>query len=199
MIFQFDRWRDSNSRKQSNPHLQLQNHHSSGNFSFLLWPDVKDAGRYQCEVFRDDQVFAQVTVLTVLKGKNHIKMHLWIYKLSLNSEYLMHKLWRNMKKAIAVSVIVSVIQRSEYTHSIQTHALGNCNTWACFHNYTDSTQNLINGKQHSPAYHCLSIHFHALNHLSLTLSLSFLVLSCFSFLIMSFPFKDPLSVSHTLI
>lgn len=68
MIFQFDRWRDSNSRKQSNPHLQLQNHHSSGNFSFLLRPDVKDAGRYQCEVFRDDQVFAQVTVLTVLKG-----------------------------------------------------------------------------------------------------------------------------------
>lgn len=68
LIFQFDRWRDS--RKQFNPHLQLHNQSSvpSGNFSFLLRPELRDAGRYQCEVFRDDQVFAQVTVLTVLNG-----------------------------------------------------------------------------------------------------------------------------------
>ncbi|XP_026796037.3 g6f-like isoform X1 [Pangasianodon hypophthalmus] len=68
LIFQFDRWRDS--RKQSNVRLQLHNHSSvpAGNFSFLLRPELKDAGRYQCEVFRDDQVFAQVTALTVLNG-----------------------------------------------------------------------------------------------------------------------------------
>ncbi|XP_060777537.1 g6f-like isoform X2 [Neoarius graeffei] len=70
LIFQFDRWRDS--RKQFNPHLQLHNQSSvpSGNFSFLLRPELRDAGRYQCEVFRDDQVFAQVTVLTVLNGSS---------------------------------------------------------------------------------------------------------------------------------
>lgn len=66
LIFQFDRWRDS--RNQSNPRLQLLNHPTFGNFSFVLRPEFKDAGRYQCEVFRDDQVFAQVTLLTVLKG-----------------------------------------------------------------------------------------------------------------------------------
>ncbi|KAM9487739.1 g6f-like [Clarias gariepinus] len=68
LIFQFDRWR--NSLKQSNPRLCLHNRSSvlPGNFSFLLWPELKDAGRYQCEVFRDDQVFAQATTLTVLNG-----------------------------------------------------------------------------------------------------------------------------------
>ncbi|GAA6097265.1 g6f-like isoform X2 [Tachysurus ichikawai] len=66
LIFQFDRWRDS--KKQSNLRLSLLNRTSvlSGNFSFLLRPEMKDAGRYQCEVFRNDQVFAQVTALTVL-------------------------------------------------------------------------------------------------------------------------------------
>lgn len=66
LIFQFDRWRDS--RKHSNLRLQVQSRHPPGNFSFLLRPEVRDSGRYQCEVFRDDQVFAQVTVLSVLKG-----------------------------------------------------------------------------------------------------------------------------------
>ncbi|XP_017340213.2 g6f-like isoform X1 [Ictalurus punctatus] len=68
LIFQFDRWRDS--RTQSDFFVELHNHSSvlSGNFSFLLRPELKDAGRYQCEVFRDDQVFAQITVLTVLNG-----------------------------------------------------------------------------------------------------------------------------------
>ncbi|XP_058244038.1 g6f-like isoform X2 [Hemibagrus wyckioides] len=68
LIYQFDRWRDS--RKQSNLRLSLLNHSSvlSGKFSFLLRPELKDAGRYQCEVFRDDKVLAQVTALTVLKG-----------------------------------------------------------------------------------------------------------------------------------
>lgn len=68
LIFQFDRWRDS--RTQSDFFVELHNHSSvlSENFSFLLRPELKDAGRYQCEVFRDDQVFAQITVLTVLNG-----------------------------------------------------------------------------------------------------------------------------------
>lgn len=70
LIFQFDRWR--NSMKQSNFRLHLLNHSSwlSGNFSFFLRPEFKDGGRYHCEVFRDDQVFAQVTTLTVLSGND---------------------------------------------------------------------------------------------------------------------------------
>ncbi|XP_060726679.1 g6f-like isoform X2 [Tachysurus vachellii] len=75
LIFQFDRWRDS--KKQSNLRLSLLNRPSvlSGNFSFLLRPEMKDAGRYQCEVFRDDQVFAQVTALTVLYGYSKIRSY----------------------------------------------------------------------------------------------------------------------------
>ncbi|KAF5902355.1 protein ABHD16A, partial [Clarias magur] len=70
LIFQFDRWRDS--RKQSNPRLRLHKRSplAPGNFSFLLRPELKDAGSYRCEVFRDDQVFAQATALTVLNGYN---------------------------------------------------------------------------------------------------------------------------------
>ncbi|XP_046704524.1 g6f-like isoform X2 [Silurus meridionalis] len=70
LIFQFDRWR--NYGDQPNHYLQLHNHYGvrSGNFSFLLKPELKDAGRYQCEVFVDDQVFAQLTMLTVLKGSS---------------------------------------------------------------------------------------------------------------------------------
>lgn len=64
-IFQFDRWR--NSSELSDPRLQLHGD-SSGNFSFLLRAKLNGAGHYQCEVFRDDQVFAQVTAVTILKG-----------------------------------------------------------------------------------------------------------------------------------
>ncbi|XP_062847685.1 g6f-like [Trichomycterus rosablanca] len=69
LIFQFDRWR--NFKEQHKPNLQLLGPSSSApsrNFSFLLKPELMDAGRYQCEVFLDDRVFGQVTTLTVLHG-----------------------------------------------------------------------------------------------------------------------------------
>ncbi|XP_027003793.1 g6f-like isoform X2 [Tachysurus fulvidraco] len=103
LIFQFDRWRDS--KKQSNLRLSLLNHTSvlSGNFSFLLRPEINDAGRYQCEVFRDDQVFAQVTALTVLYGFSKIRLH--SSSMDLNCMY--------GERSLVASVKWSHVQRPE--------------------------------------------------------------------------------------
>lgn len=40
----------------------------TGSFSFLLKPWLKDGGVYVCDVFLDDEVYSQKTVLTVFKG-----------------------------------------------------------------------------------------------------------------------------------
>ncbi|XP_076847310.1 g6f-like isoform X2 [Brachyhypopomus gauderio] len=70
LVYFLDHWR--NRKKQTQPHLQLQRSAfpgHAGNTSFILKPAaLADAGRYQCEVFLDDEAFGQVTTLTVLRG-----------------------------------------------------------------------------------------------------------------------------------
>lgn len=70
LIYQFDRWRQSNSN-QTKPHLHLIDPTSlaaAGKFSFLLSPALKDGGLYLCEVFLDDKAFSQANRLSVLHG-----------------------------------------------------------------------------------------------------------------------------------
>uniref|UniRef100_W5LF16 G6f-like n=1 Tax=Astyanax mexicanus TaxID=7994 RepID=W5LF16_ASTMX len=64
-VFQSDRWRN-HMISTPKPRLQLQD--NGENISFLLRPELDDAGQYQCEVFLNDKVYGQSTTVTVLKG-----------------------------------------------------------------------------------------------------------------------------------
>lgn len=73
LLYHFDRWRGSISTEQSQK-LQLAGspyNREAGSFSFLLTPGLKDAGLYVCNVFLNDNVFTQKTLLSVLKGTDH--------------------------------------------------------------------------------------------------------------------------------
>lgn len=74
LLFQYDRWRGHS--QQARPQLQLAGppaRPEEGDFSFLLTPTgVKDGGLYCCEVFLNDNVFSQRTLLSVLKVKASI-------------------------------------------------------------------------------------------------------------------------------
>ncbi|XP_030641463.1 g6f-like [Chanos chanos] len=70
LIFQYDRWRRSYTN-QTTPRIQLAGLTSlseTGNFSFLLTPELKDGGVYRCEVYLNDNVFTQSTSVSVLHG-----------------------------------------------------------------------------------------------------------------------------------
>ena len=68
LLFLYDRWRGRT--EQEKPQLQLAGPLEGGGFSFRLTPGgVKDGGLYCCEVFSNDNVFSQRTMLSVLKGR----------------------------------------------------------------------------------------------------------------------------------
>uniref|UniRef100_A0A8C6UZT2 Ig-like domain-containing protein n=1 Tax=Neogobius melanostomus TaxID=47308 RepID=A0A8C6UZT2_9GOBI len=56
LVHQYDRWRG----------FMREGH---GNFSFLLTPGTKDGGLYKCEVYKNDNTFSLLTLLTVVKVK----------------------------------------------------------------------------------------------------------------------------------
>ena len=70
ILLQYDRWRGSIIAKQGKS-VQLAGlpyNAETGNFSFLLTPELKDGGLYICEVFLNDKNFSQRTKLSVLTG-----------------------------------------------------------------------------------------------------------------------------------
>ncbi|KAK2910060.1 g6f-like isoform X2 [Channa argus] len=70
-VYQYDRWRGSTVLlERSRRVAQLAGppyNAESGNFSFLLNAGVKSGGLYSCDVFLNDNVFSQRTLLTILK------------------------------------------------------------------------------------------------------------------------------------
>lgn len=73
LVYQYDRWRGSTILTEQSKRLKLAGppyNAEAGSFSFLLNPELKDAGLYICEVLLNDNVFSQRTLLTILKGRN---------------------------------------------------------------------------------------------------------------------------------
>lgn len=71
LVYQYDRWRGSTMLTELSKRLQLAGppfNAEAGSFSFLLTPGLKDGGLYICEVFLNDNVFSQRTLLSVMKG-----------------------------------------------------------------------------------------------------------------------------------
>lgn len=72
-LYHFDRWRRVTRPKLGGKSLQLAGspyNPETGSFSFLLKPELRDGGLYACEVFLNDTVHIQKTLLTVFKGTN---------------------------------------------------------------------------------------------------------------------------------
>lgn len=70
-LYHFDRWRGVKRPKLAGKRLQLAgppHNAETGSFSFLLKPALRDGGVYVCDVFLNDEVYSQKTVLTVIKG-----------------------------------------------------------------------------------------------------------------------------------
>ncbi|KAM6968057.1 g6f-like [Aplochiton taeniatus] len=68
LVFQYDRWRGSSQQAKAQLHLAGPPYEpKAGDFSFLLAPGIKDGGLYICEVFLNDNVFSQRTLLSVLQ------------------------------------------------------------------------------------------------------------------------------------
>lgn len=71
LMYHYDRWRGSTWVDNKNKRFQLAGppyNAESGSFSFLLTPLLKEAGLYSCDVFLNDNVFRQRTLLSVFKG-----------------------------------------------------------------------------------------------------------------------------------
>lgn len=70
-LYHFDRWRGVNQPTLGAKKLQLAGtpyNAEAGSFSFLLKPGLKDSGVYSCNVFLNDNMYIQETILTVFKG-----------------------------------------------------------------------------------------------------------------------------------
>ncbi|XP_034029538.1 g6f-like [Thalassophryne amazonica] len=82
-LYGFNRWTGSTMLFQQRKILQLASSPydgQSGIFSFLLTPVVSDGGLYICEVFFNDNVFSQRTLLSVLQvttSRFSSKLELW--------------------------------------------------------------------------------------------------------------------------
>lgn len=72
IVYEYDRWRGSTLLTEQSKRLQLAGppyNAEAGSFSFLLTPEIRDAGLYICDVYLNDVVFSQRTLLSVLKGR----------------------------------------------------------------------------------------------------------------------------------
>ncbi|XP_070978951.1 uncharacterized protein [Oncorhynchus clarkii lewisi] len=72
LVYGYDRWRDRTEQSKTHAQLSLDGPLSTpkeGFFSFLLSPGLNDGGLYMCEVFLNDNVFSQWTLLSILQVK----------------------------------------------------------------------------------------------------------------------------------
>ncbi|XP_029598761.1 uncharacterized protein LOC115180642 isoform X2 [Salmo trutta] len=72
LVYGYDRWRDRTEKSKTHAQLSLDGPLSTpkeGIFSFLLSPGLNDGGLYMCEVFLNDNVFSQWTLLSILRVK----------------------------------------------------------------------------------------------------------------------------------
>lgn len=68
LVFQYDRWRGSSQQGEARLRLAGPPYEpKAGGYGFLLSPGLEDGGLYICEVFLNDNVFSQRTMLSVLK------------------------------------------------------------------------------------------------------------------------------------
>lgn len=70
-LYHYDRWRGSTLVTEQSKRLQLAGppyNAKTGSFSFLLIPELKHGGLYECAVFLNDHVYSQKTLLSVMKG-----------------------------------------------------------------------------------------------------------------------------------
>lgn len=75
-LYHFDRWRGLKLPSVKGKRLQLAGppyNAEAGSFSFVLKPGLRDGGLYVCNVYLNDSVFSQETLLTVLKGTDREK------------------------------------------------------------------------------------------------------------------------------
>uniref|UniRef100_A0A3Q3WRN5 Ig-like domain-containing protein n=1 Tax=Mola mola TaxID=94237 RepID=A0A3Q3WRN5_MOLML len=71
-LYHYDRWRGSTLVTEQSKRLQLAGppyNAETGSFSFLLTPELKHGGLYECAVFLNDHVYSQRTLLSVMKVK----------------------------------------------------------------------------------------------------------------------------------
>lgn len=76
LLYYFDRWRGLKLPSVKGKRLQLAGppyNAEAGSFSFVLKPELRDGGLYICDVYLNDSVFSQGTLLTVLKGTDREK------------------------------------------------------------------------------------------------------------------------------
>ncbi|XP_071239966.1 basement membrane-specific heparan sulfate proteoglycan core protein-like isoform X3 [Salvelinus alpinus] len=72
LVYGYDRWRDRTEQSKTHAQLSLDGPLSTtkeGFFSFLLSPGLNDGGLYTCEVFLNDNMFSQRTLLSILQVK----------------------------------------------------------------------------------------------------------------------------------
>ncbi|XP_054637161.1 g6f-like isoform X2 [Dunckerocampus dactyliophorus] len=70
LVYHYDRWRGTTLTTTYSQNLQLAGspyNAESGNFSFILTPDLSNGGLYICDVLLNDHAFSQRTLLNVLK------------------------------------------------------------------------------------------------------------------------------------
>lgn len=71
LLYHYDRWRgitpvnnQSNRLKLAGPPYNAE----AGSFSFFFTPELNNGGLYSCEVFLNENVYKQRTLLSVFKG-----------------------------------------------------------------------------------------------------------------------------------
>ncbi|KAM9310467.1 g6f-like [Pholidichthys leucotaenia] len=106
LVFEYDRWRGSTVLTEKSKRLRLAGppyNPEAGSFSFLLSPQLNDGGLFACEVFLNDNIFSQRTVLTVMR----VKTRQFATKLELLCQY---------KE-------LSQVQSAKWTHHNKSHQL----------------------------------------------------------------------------
>lgn len=73
LLYHYDRWRGITPVNDQSKNLQLAGppyNAEAGSFSFVFTPSLNNGGLYSCDVFLDDNLFRQRTLLSVFKGKD---------------------------------------------------------------------------------------------------------------------------------
>lgn len=70
-LYHYDRWRGITLVNDQSKRVHLAGppyNAEAGSFSFLFTPELNNGGQYSCDVFLNDNVYRQSTLLSVFKG-----------------------------------------------------------------------------------------------------------------------------------